>query len=89
MEITAQHSDNHSKLSVCFDQLNGLGTMPRSKMCKIYDNIRQIWSAMDSEFVECRRRQRLTLKYTELQTKYLDSIKVFEQWTIMATLIYS
>jgi hypothetical protein len=39
--------------------------------------------------IQCRRRGKLTQKYTDLEVLYAENIKNFEQWVTMAALIYT
>jgi len=55
---------------------------------KFYKNCKEIYTEMDKEMVNCRRRDKLTQKYTELEAKYIEAITTFEQWTVMAALMY-
>jgi len=60
----------------------------RSTLFKFYKNCRDIYTEMDKEMVHCRRRNKLTQKYTELQVQFTEAITTFEQWTVMAALMY-
>lgn len=60
----------------------------RSTLFRFYKNCREIYVEMDKEMVNCRRHGQVTLKYTELEVKYLESVNTFEQWTMMAALMY-
>jgi len=60
----------------------------RSTLYKFYKNCREIYTEMDKEMVLCRRKDKLTLKYTELQAEYTEAINTFEQWAVMAALMY-
>lgn len=60
----------------------------RSTLYKFYRTCRQIYTEMDKEMVNCRRRDKLTQKYTELEAQFLEAVNTFEQWTVMATLMY-
>lgn len=82
------HAQNFAELNRCFAQLQSLGMIPKGKMFKFFRNIRLAWNELDKEFVNCRRSAKLTLKYTELERTFKESIKVFEQYSIMAALTY-
>jgi hypothetical protein len=60
----------------------------RSTLYKFYRTCREIYTEMDKEMVQCRRRNKLTQKYTELQAQFAEAIATFEQWTVMAALMY-
>jgi len=61
----------------------------RSTLFKFYKNCREIYTKMDQEMVNCRRRDKLTQKYTELEAQFVEAVNTFEQWTVMAALMYS
>ena len=84
-----QHLAHHNKLSALLKLCSGTGDMrARSTLFKFYKNCKEIYAEMDKEMVNCRRLGKVTLKYTELETKYIESINTFDQWTVMATLMF-
>lgn len=85
---TQLHTANKHKVDKCFAQLQSLDMVPKSKMFKIYRNVSRVWIQLDGEFVECRRTKRITPKYTDLEHNLNDCVKVFEQWIVMAALMY-
>jgi uncharacterized coiled-coil DUF342 family protein len=60
----------------------------RSTLHKFYKNCREIYTKMDKEMVHCRRRNKLTQKYTELEVEFTEAVNTFEQWAVMAALMY-
>lgn len=74
-----------SMLKTCSDTAD---MRARSTLFKIYKNCRNVYTEMDKEMVNCRRRGQVTLKYTELEAKYAEAINMFDQWTVMATLMF-
>jgi hypothetical protein len=60
----------------------------RSTLYKFYKNCREIYTEMDKEMVHCRRRNKLTQKYTELEVEFTEAVNTFEQWAVMAALMY-
>lgn len=83
-----RHAQNKLKVDECFAQLQAMGMVPKSKMWQFYRNVSKTWCQLDSEFVNCRRQKRIGLTYTELETKLYECIAVFEQWALMAALMY-
>lgn len=61
----------------------------RSDLFKMYHNCKDIYTEMSRESVECRRLKRNTLRYTELEQKFNESITEFEQWITYAALLYT
>lgn len=62
--------------------------IPKSKMFKIYRNVSKAWTELDKEFVNCRRIKHITPKYADLERTLDECITVFEQWAVMAALMY-
>ena len=88
MDLHTTHSQNKQKADACFEQLQTMDIVPKSKMFKIYRNVSKAWTDLDIEFVECRRTKRLTPKYTDLERNLNECVTVFEQWSVMAALMY-
>ena len=83
------HAQNHEKVKQCFVQLQSMDMVAKSKMFKFYKNVSKKWEEMDKEFVNCRRSRRVTPKYTDLELELNDCIRTFEQYSIIATLMYA
>ena len=88
MDMHSTHAQNKQKADSCFAQLQAMDMIPKSKMFKIYRNVSKAWTDLDIEFVECRRLKRITPKYTDLERNLNECVTVFEQWTVMAALMY-
>jgi hypothetical protein len=87
-EMQERHDLNRKKLEECFAQLQGMSMVPKSKMFKFYKNASLAFTSLDKEFVECRRLKHISSRYETLEQQYNECITVFEQWSIMATLMY-
>lgn len=88
MDLSHIHAQNKQNTDNCFAQLQAMDMIPKSKMWKFYRNVSKAWVLLDSEFVNCRRNKKLSAKYTELEQNLAECITVFEQWSIMAALMY-
>jgi hypothetical protein len=88
MDMQNEHQANYSKVQECITVLDTVPTAARIELVRFLTNIRKCWADMDNEMVECRRRQRVTHKYTELQTEFDGRVQHFEQWIVMAKLMY-
>ena len=87
--MQAQHQAHRDELDVCLTALQNTHNMvAKSTLWKFYNNLRLTWVALDTEMIECRRRNRVTHKYTELEAEFTQHYKNFEQWTVMAALMY-
>ena len=82
------HAQNKQLVDDCFAQLQNMDMVAKSKMFKFYRNVTRAWTQLDGEFVECRRTGRVTPKYTYLECKLNECVTVFEQWAVMAALMY-
>jgi len=83
------HQKHRDELDALLEALQSTKDMrAKSTLWKFYNNARLIWVELDKEMIQCRRRKKLTQKYTDLEVQYAECIKVFEQWTLMATLLY-
>lgn len=84
-----QHQKYRDELDVCLTALQQTNNMvAKSTLWKFYNNLRLAWVELDTEMVECRRRKRVTQKYTELAKKFTEHYRNFEQWQVMAALMY-
>ena len=61
----------------------------RSQLFKLWKNCVNIHTEMDKEMVQCRRYQRVTPKYTELEAQLNEAIQNFEHWVTYARLLYA
>jgi hypothetical protein len=87
--MDTQHRANQRQLEEClFAMLETPNMKAKKDLRRFYENCRKAYAELDKEMVECRRRQRITHKYTELQAQFDECIKHFEQWLIMAKLLY-
>lgn len=87
--MQVQHQSRRNELDVCLEMLqNTNNIVAKSTLWKFYNNLRLIWVEMDKEMVECRRRKKATPKYTELESQFVQHYQNFEQWTVMAALMY-
>ena len=88
MQVT--HQAHRDELDVLLTFLkNTTDIQAKSTLWKFYKNTRLIWVELDKEMIQCRRRGKLTQKYTDLEVLYAENIKNFEQWVTMAALIYT
>lgn len=60
----------------------------RSQLMKMYWNCKNVYDSISKESVECRRLQRVTPKYTELEQKFEQYVLELEQWATFAKLLY-
>ena len=86
---TPTHMKHYEHLQKCLKMVQDTKDIKaRSTLYKIYSNCNDAYIAMDREMVECRRLSKVTHKYTELTEKFEVCVNEFEQWYLMATLMY-
>ena len=88
MDIQTHHINNKHKADERFLQLQKLDVVAKSKMWKFYRNVSRAWIELDKEYVNCRRIGRFSATYTTLEKEYYECITVFDQWILMAALMY-
>jgi len=83
------HEGLYARLDACLTAMQNIRDIrAKSTMFRFYKNCRNTWVLLDEELVNCRRQRRVTLKYTELEAEFLEHVHTFEQWLLMATLMY-
>jgi hypothetical protein len=53
----------------------------------MWDNCARLWNNLDGEFVQCRRYQKVTPKYTEIAENLDKSLVVLEQQLTFGSLL--
>jgi hypothetical protein len=74
----------YNRISDARAQVKRLGD---AKLNLMYQNCVAAWARLDAEFVECRRRNRLTPKYTTLAEKLDQDLVVLEQHLTFGALL--
>jgi hypothetical protein len=58
-----------------------------NNLVKMWGNCARLWNDLDGEFVQCRRYQKITPKYTEIAENLDKSLVVLEQQLIFGSLL--
>jgi len=88
MNMHEIHQQNQAKLSECLAMLAQFDIRAKSALWKFYNNCRTIMVEMDKEMVYCRRRGKLSGKYSSLQAEFDECVNTYKQWVTMAALSY-
>lgn len=78
-------SEAHAKLREDVDRIrsriNKLSHHDPSRMdlIKMHRNILEVWTKLDNEMINCRKRNCETANYTELSTVIRDRIKIMDK----------
>jgi len=58
-----------------------------NNLTKMWANCARLWNELDNEFVQCRRYQKVTPKYTEIAENLDKSLVVLEQQLTFGSLL--
>jgi hypothetical protein len=85
-----RHQALHTRLQDAFMALQHTEDIrARSTLWKFYHTARTIWTELDKEMVNCRRRNTVTPKYADLERLFEEHLSIFEQWITMSALIHT
>jgi hypothetical protein len=56
-------------------------------MRRLWRPARVLWDQLDKELVECRRHNKPTVRYQEIEQDLLNRIELMEQYITFATLL--
>lgn len=71
--MLSKHYEYRAKLDSLQNQIRATSPQARVDLLKMWRSCDNLFQALDSELVNCRRRNRLSAKYTTLQEQ-LDNI---------------
>ena len=81
------NSELKKRLDTTFFQIVELRIPNRGDIMKIWRTAKNLYSEMDKELVQCRRANKLSPKYQELETNLIESLDTIEQYLTFATLL--
>jgi hypothetical protein len=74
------------RLDTIFFQIIEIPPNMREDMRRLWRPARALWDELDREFVVCRRQNKLTPKYQEIQKDIQERMEVIEQYLTFAFL---
>jgi len=77
----------NARLYVCASRLNGLPRHTTRDCRRMSDTVSNLLRAADQERVNCRRRNQITTRYTDLMQQAQEALKNLEGHVIIATLM--
>lgn len=80
--VTLKH-----RLDVIFFQIVQLQPALREDMRRMWRPARDLWNILDRELVECRRLNKHTVKYQEVEQDLINRLDIMEQHITFATLL--
>lgn len=81
------YDELYERMNMAQSKIRELGWEQRESMDVMYKHARDLWSLMNSELVECRRRGKHTPKYQELEQKLDEHLNMIEQYIVFGTLL--
>ena len=81
------NSELKKRLDTIFFQIIEIPPNMREDMRRIWRPARAVWDNMDRELVECRKYNKPSPKYQELEQDLLNRIETMEQYVTFATLL--
>ena len=75
------------RLDVIFFQIIEIVPNMREDMRRLWRPARALWDELDKELVECRRHNKPTVRYHEIEQDLLNRIELMEQYITFATLL--
>jgi len=75
------------RLDTIFFQIIEIPPNMREDMRRLWRPARALWDKLDQELVECRRNNKPTSKYTEIETDLRTRLDLMEQYITFATLL--
>jgi hypothetical protein len=81
-DLTLKH-----RLDVVFFQIIQLPPGMREDMRRLWRPARALWDDLDKELVECRRLNKPTVRYKEIEQDLGDRLDLMEQYLTFATLL--
>ena len=75
LNVTLTH-----RIDTAFFQIIGLDPFIRKDLQKMWRVARSKWNELDIELINCRRQNRCTPKYRELETDLIDRLDLIEQY---------
>jgi hypothetical protein len=75
------------RLDTIFFQIVEISPGMREDMRRLWRPARALWDELDKELVECRRLNKHTIKYKEIEQDILARLDIMEQYVTFATLL--
>jgi hypothetical protein len=75
------------RLDVIFFQIIEIAPAMREDMRRLWRPARAVWDELDRELVECRRHNKPTVRYRELEQDLQNRLELMEQYITFATLL--
>jgi hypothetical protein len=81
------HSRTQAKRDECLTNLGKVSDVKtRSDLFKIFETVKLKFNLLDNEFIECRKRLKLTPKYYYYEQEFEEVVNTFDQYLVFALL---
>ena len=75
------------RIDSAFFQIIDLAPMHRKDLQTMWGVARGRWNELDIELITCRKQNKQTPKYRELETELIERLELIEQYLTFATLL--
>jgi hypothetical protein len=75
------------RLDTIFFQIIHIPPGMREDMRRLWRPARALWTELDKELVECRRLNKSTVRYQDIQKDLQNRLEIMEQYITFATLL--
>jgi hypothetical protein len=81
------HGRTRVKRDECLTNLGKVSDVKtRSDLFKIFETVKLKFNLLDNEFIECRKRLKITPKYYYYEQEFEEVINTFNQYLVLALL---
>jgi len=81
------NQDLKRRLDHIFFQIIHISPGMREDMRRMWRPARELWNRLDQELVECRRLNKHTVRYQDIETDLISRLDTMEQHLTFATLL--
>lgn len=82
LNVTLKH-----RIDVAFFQIIGLSPLHRKDLQKMWRVARSKWNELDIELIVCRRQNRCTPKYREIEADIEERMETIDKYLTFVTLL--
>lgn len=70
-----------------FQMIEQIPAGKRADLLKFWKHAQSLYNELDKEMVNCRRKQKLTPIYQDIEAKVIETLDTFEQYLMWAQLL--
>lgn len=74
------------RIDTAFFQIIGMDPAQRRDLQKMWRQCRSKWAEMDIELIQCRKQNKHTVRYKDLEAQLLERLEMVEKYLLFAVL---